>query len=278
MDERRQSKLLRRDPDLARLVQALTAAGSASEADDVLIWASSRDAERRSLANEALERYTELNLLYDLAEQCSSLDPVTVALVATTQLGRALKRGTSVVLVVDDDRRSLLPVDSHGATPALAERDFRVGDGIVGAIAADADGEVINDPATDTRATAAEAALGALMAAPLRTAVHRFGVLVVIGGRGIEFTAGEFRLLSAVAALTAPVLEAALGHQRTLAAARAREAELERQLDALRNEVEASRREQRVTEITSTDYFRSLREQADEMRRALTSGTGGGQK
>lgn len=273
MNDPRRERLLRRDADLARLVGGLTAAGSPEAVDGVMSWAAARDAERRSLANEALARYTELNLLYDLAEQCASLDPAAVVLVATTQLRRALKRGTGVALVVDRDRRTIRPVGDDGAAVGIPPTGFTVGEGIFGAIASDAEGEVVNDPADDPRAVAAEAALGALMVAPLRTAVRRCGVLVVIGEPGTEFTAGEFRLLSAVAALTAPVLDAALAHQRTLAVARAREAELEEQLEALRNEVEASRREQRVSEITGTDYFRSLREQADEMRRSLAAGT-----
>ena len=272
MDEQRRSKLLRRDAELARLVERVTAA--VPEAGQALVaWAAQRDAERRSLATEALERYTELNLLYVLAEQYASLDPAAVANAATTQLRRAVKRGTGAAFVIEDDGRSLRPINGDGLPAGLPE-GFAVGEGILGAVATEADGEIVADPAADPRATESEAALGALMVAPLRAGNRRLGVLLVVAQRNTEFTAGEFRLLSAVAALTAPILDAALSHQRTLALAREREHELERQLEALRSEVEERRREERVGEITSSDYFRSLREQADGLRRTLNAGAG----
>lgn len=271
MDDRQRARLLRRDADLARLVDVVDRSGNGESSEALLAWAATRDAERRSLANETLERYTELNLLYDLADHCGSLDPAAVVLVATTQLERAIKHGKSFALVADRSGRELRPVDGLEPPFEPPAGGFRVGQGLVGAVAAESDGDIVNDPATDPRATAAEASIGALMIAPLRAAPIRRGVMMVIGERGTAFTAGEFRLLSAVAALTAPVLDAALAHQRALAAAREREVELQRQLDALRDEVEQRRREERVTAITGSDYFRSLRQQADTLRSSLNA-------
>lgn len=276
MDERQRARLLRRDPDLERLLETINRKSSTA-ADDLLAWAAQRDAERRSLANEALERYTELNLLYDMAERSTSLDPATIIDIATSELRRAVTRGKSLVLLTDDDGRRLRPIEGDGR-PIEGHRQaqvpadgFPIGEGIVGGVASGADGEIVNDPATDPRALDGERALGALMVAPLRAGTRRRGVLLVVGDTGTEFTAGEFRLLSAVAALTASVLDAALLHVQAVAAAREREQELQRQLDALRSEVEERRREERVSEITGSDYFRSLRQQADTLRSALNS-------
>jgi hypothetical protein len=50
----------------------------------VLSYASAREADKRSLANEALERYRELNLVYNLAEALSGL--VSVAAIGQSAL------------------------------------------------------------------------------------------------------------------------------------------------------------------------------------------------
>lgn len=288
IDERQRAKTLRRDAELAQLVDELRATDSSGLAEKLIGWGMARDAERRSLAEEALERYRELNLLYDMAERSASLDPATIIRVATTEVGRLCRRGVSVALVTDEEGRRIRPLEHVYPTADGAPRSDAVahagiptdglpmGEGIIGGVAGGRDGEIVNDPSSDERATEIEAALGALMVAPLRAGDHKLGVLLVTAPTGAEFTAGEHRMLSAVAALTSPALDAAMTHVRTVAVARAREAELERQLDALRSGVDERRREERVSEITSSEYFQALRQQADDMRRALKAESDGG--
>jgi GAF domain-containing protein len=272
MDQRHE-RMLRRDPELAELAETIRQAGSAELAHRFLVWAGERDAERRSLGSEALDRYRELNLLYDLAEQGSSLEAASVVDVARERLGRVVARGIGSVLIADEEGTRVhafgpLPNVAPPADSILA-RGFVIGEGIVGGVAAGADGEIVNDPSADPRASAEELALGALMVAPLRNGGRVPGVLLVLATDGTEFTAGEHRMLSAIAALTAPALSAAIEHERSIATVRAREAELQRQLDELRSEVEERRREERVAQITGSDYFRSLRREADLLRRGL---------
>jgi GAF domain-containing protein len=270
-DDARRARLLANDADLSALVAALQAMDAGGLAGDLVTWAMERAAERRRLADEALERYRELNLLYDLAEHSASLDPSVIAEVATSRVVRICRRGVSVALVTDRGDRLVRPIgESHDAIEAGVPADgFPFGEGIVGGLASSGDGEIVNDPATDGRATTAEKGMGPLMVAPLVAGDHRFGVLLVTTRDGADFTAGEHRMLSAVAALTAPALDAAITVVRTIAQAQERQAELERQLEELRSEVIANRREELVSEITGTEYFKTLLDQADAMRRSV---------
>ena len=270
-DDARRARLLANDDDLSALVAALQALDAGGLADDLVTWAMERAAERRRLADEALERYRELNLLYDLAEHSASLDPSVIAEVATSRVVRICRRGVSVALVTERGDWLVRPIgESPDAIEAGVPADgFPFGEGIVGGLASSGDGEIVNDPATDARATTAEKALGPLMVAPLVAGDRRFGVLLVTTRDGADFTAGEHRMLSAVAALTAPALDAAITVVRTIAQAQERQAELERQLEELRSEVIANRREELVSEITGTEYFKTLLDQADAMRRSV---------
>jgi GAF domain-containing protein len=279
--ERQAQRLLRRDPELARLIEVVQQWGTPDVAEQLLSWASARDTERVNLANEALDRYRELNLLYELAEHAVSLDPATIVGVAGEQLARVARRGAGVVLLIDAGSsrvRPAEPVAERTATAGLPARGFPVGEGIIGAVAADQDGEIVNDTSTDARASLDEKALGAMMLAPLRSAGRVLGVLLVTASDGTEFTAGEHRMLSAVAALIAPALKTALEHEQTIASARAREAELQRQLDELRTDAEQRRQEERVAKITGSDYFRSLRQEADVLRRVIGADQTGGDR
>jgi GAF domain-containing protein len=272
-------RLLRRDPELVWLREAVGQLGSPEVADRLLTWAGARDAERVSLASEALDRYRELNLLYELAEQAVSLASTAIVDVAAAQLARVARRGVGSVLLTDAETGRVVPArPATGDTVAsgVPARGFPLGEGIVGAVAAGQDGEIVNDTSSDARASADERPLGAMMLSPLRSGGRVLGVLMVTASAGIEFTAGEHRMLSAVAALIAPALTTALEHEQTVKSARAREAELQRQLDELRSDAEQRRREERVARITGSDYFRSLREEADELRQVIGAKLPGG--
>ena len=56
---------------------------------------------------------------------------------------------------------------------------------------------------------------------------------------------------------------------------RAREEALRRQLRELTIEIDETRQASKVAEITDSDYFRSLRGRAAELRRTAHGGTGG---
>jgi GAF domain-containing protein len=161
----------------------------------VLSYASAREADKRSLAREALDRYRELNLVYDLAERLSGdLEPAAVVTVAEEEAGRLVPGG-----------RGLL-------------RDAPEG-GILGSVAASGVAEVVNDSADDPRATDEERAFASLAAAPVTAHGERLGVLCVGSETPRELTAADLKLLTAIASIVGPVLERARGEGAVAAAA-----------------------------------------------------------
>jgi transcriptional regulator with GAF, ATPase, and Fis domain len=181
--------------------------------------------------------------------------------------------------LIDRGDRMVRPIgESHEAVEAgVPANGFPFGEGIIGGLASAGDGEIVNEPSTDARAIEVEKTMGPLMVAPLAVGDNRTGVLMVTTKDGADFTAGEHRMLSAVAALTAPALDAAITVKRTIALATERQAELERQLEELRSEVMANRREQAVSEIIGSEYFKTLRGQAEAMRRSVKGEERGGE-
>ncbi len=164
----------------------------------VLSYAASREADKRALSREALDRYRELNLIYDLAETIgATLEVDAVAAVAEAEAGRLPSGGEGFVVL-------------RSGTAAAA-----LDSGILGAIAA-GDPEIVNDVAADPRASDAEREWASLVAAPLVVRGERLGVVGTRSVTPVEYHASDARVLAAIAALTAPTLDQAATHEAAL--------------------------------------------------------------
>jgi hypothetical protein len=175
----------------------------------VLAYAAARERDKRSLANEALERYRELSLIYDLAATIGGHgDLAPIVTTAVAELSRLPNDARGFLLLLDADGVRLLPpadVDLDPGPVAAA----RVGEGIVGAVAGTGTAELIEDLAADPRAIPGEVATGTLVVAPLRAGDRTIGVLGAAGHGGV-FRAADLKVVGAVAALAGPAIGRAL--------------------------------------------------------------------
>ena len=180
----------------------------------VLSYASAREADKRSLANEALERYRELNLVYDLAEHLSGL--VSVAAIGQSALSEVnrLSGGGVGFLLLGGTSGSLVTPDGVAVGPIT---DVPAGEGIVGSLG-DGEPEIVNEPADDPRSTTAERGLGALLVAPLRARGESVGVIGAATTEPHEYRAADLKVLAAIAALTGPAIDQALAREASIEA------------------------------------------------------------
>ena len=208
----------------------------------VLTALAGNEQERRELADEVLDMYREVNLLYALGEVlATATDRADLA-------ARALREATRHVpvdvayLVVDIDGRTVLA--SRGASQPTG----------------------IPDDLTRLRIESADE--GSLLVAPLAFRDTQRGAIVLHRGTD-PFEAGDLKLTGAVAAQCAGVLERILDEERRARAAADREEALRRQLDQLRIELDHERQAEEVVKVTETDYFGGLRAQASDLRRII---------
>jgi len=177
----------------------------------VLSYAVAREADKRSLAQEALDRYRELNLIYSLADRLSGeLDRDTVVSIAVDEAGRLPNGGLGFLLIAGETGvlRAAGPGALAGlsaASDALMAPELAPG-GILAAIAASAVAEEVNDVAADPRASTAERAFGSLIGAPVLARGRTIGVLGAVSVARIEYQAADLKLLAAIAAIAGPAL------------------------------------------------------------------------
>jgi hypothetical protein len=166
----------------------------------VLSYAVARESDKRALAREALDRYRELNLVYELADQLSGeLDLDAIGRIAVAEASKLPGGGSGFLLIADEAGGELRPVagDVAGAV---------VGAGILGAVASSAVAEEVNDVAGDARATDAERAFASLIAAPVVARGRTFGVLGAASRTAVEYQAADLKLLAAIAAIVGPAI------------------------------------------------------------------------
>ena len=194
---------------LGTLVVAASAAGPAAELTARAVALAAEQALNvRFLAAETLERYRELNVLYEVGERIAgSLDPDEIAGLALAECRRVAAAGSGVVLIDQPDGG----VRIVSADEASADALVAAAAPIVARIRATGSADI------EAGGALAGAGLGSILAVPLRTDRATSGILLL--GRGASrppFTAGDEKVVSAVAAQLSIALQNAALHEREL--------------------------------------------------------------
>jgi hypothetical protein len=178
----------------------------------VLAYAAARERDKRSLANEALERYRELSLIYDLAAVIGGHDDLEpIVETAVTELSRLPHGARGFLLLTGPGSDGTVLRPAPGADGAGSPVDGAVaGEGVVGTVAQSGVPELLEDAGADPRATEAERAGGSLVAVPLRAGDRTIGVLGATATGGV-FRAADLKVVTAIAALAGPAIGRALG-------------------------------------------------------------------
>lgn len=226
-----------------------------------------KEAEKKALAVEVLDRYRELNLLYNLSEKLATcLELEAVAQTAIDEAHRLIQTTGGALLLLNKERNTLDPLVSFGSD---APTSLKLGAGIAGKVAQRGKAEIVNDVPADPRSTWHEKRAHSLLCVPLKAKNHVIGVILLHHASPIIYTAGHLKLLNTLASQAAPAIENALLYEKTIRNAKEREARLQQQIQDLRIELDEARQEKQVAEITESDYFQNLRSQAANLRQIM---------
>jgi adenylate cyclase len=228
-----------------------------------------REFEVNDLADNILELYREINLLYNLAEKLgASLDSRAIMRVVLEEANRLIDATSGAVLLRVEGEVAFRAGHTFGGAFDRA-RQYRAGTGIIGHLARNEKGEIVNEVASDTRNEPEDEVFGSLIGVPLKAKQQMIGMLVLTSQDPIMYTAGDLKLLTTLASQSAPAIDNALLHEKTLREAREREEQLRRQIEDLRIELNEARQEEKVTEIVETEYFKRLRNQSNDLRKII---------
>jgi K+-sensing histidine kinase KdpD len=233
----------------------------------LLSYLAAREVEEKLLANEVLDKYREINLLYNIAEKltaCRGLKAVAQLALEETQ---RLIRATSANLMVLNETTQQLEILLASGWQPTNNPTLKLGEGIEGWIASTGKAEIVNDVASDARYRAINPDTCSMLCAPLKAQEKVIGVLCISNRELVSYTAAELKLLTAIALQSAPAIESARFHEQQMEAARQREAKLKEQLLELRIEIDEAKRAKQVAEITESDFFQTLQDKAKRYRK-----------
>jgi len=229
-----------------------------------LSFVCSREVEKNRLLDEILDLYRQINLLYNLADKlATSLEVEVVAEIALEEASRLIHAsGGLLLLAVGGDFRAAAGFgDPFQDQPVLDAKD-----GIIGAMISSTDAEIVNDVGSDSHSLGEEVAFQSMLYTPLKGNKGAIGGLILVSEERTTYTAADLNLLTTLAVQAAPAIEHAQMHERLIKETQAREARLQRQIDSLRIELDLALQKETVDEITESEYFQKLREQADDLR------------
>src|SRR3990172_441965 len=240
--------------------------GEAGWLVDLLTHLGAAEDEKKALADEVLERYRELNLYYNLSEKMSAFSGLKAAAqTALDEAGRLIRNTGGGVMLLTEDRQELQTIVVIG-TGFFLDASINLRDGIVGSVADKGKAEIVDDIRRDGRSIDSDAVARSMACVPLIARNQVIGVIVMVSAEPNTYTAGDLKLLNTLASQAAPAIENALIYEKTLQEAQEREARLKNQIRELRIELDEARQAKQVEEITETDYFKRLHQQALQLR------------
>ncbi len=164
--------------------------------------------EKKTLGREALDKYREITFLYNLTEKfAGNLEPKDVAQLLVDEAQKLFKADNISIMVRDEDKDVLEVMAVSGKEFDL---DFMPGKGIVESVYRAAKPEIVNDVLSDERFCAGSIDESSLMCAPLKIKNKVLGVITVSNEEPTNYTAGDLKLLSAVAMQAASAIENAI--------------------------------------------------------------------
>ena len=182
----------------------------------VLAYFAKKEQEKKQLAHEALEKYREITLLYNISQKLTAcLDIKEVAKVVLDEAQRLIKSSQGSIRLLNSSTGELETLAQFGQAGAQAAF-LKVGEGIVGQVIASSMGEIVNEVSRDPRKAAEEIPVKSLIAVPLKTNDRVIGAISVSTVEAHSYAAGDLKLLTMLASQAASALENAILHESKL--------------------------------------------------------------
>ncbi|MFC4723431.1 adenylate/guanylate cyclase domain-containing protein [Geojedonia litorea] len=188
---------------------------------DLIQLVVTKEVEKKSIANEVLGLYREINMIYNFSEKISEkIDDVSIAQTALEEAFQIIDITHGSVFILDADNDKVLQMARIGHNPN-PEKSIENQNPILKQLILKGTSLVV--PKAVIEANTALNHLKAVMYAPLKVKHRTLGLIVLGNEREKEFTAAELKLLTTIALQSASAIESAQLYQKGLKESRERE-------------------------------------------------------
>jgi adenylate cyclase len=182
----------------------------------LLNYLADKELEKKILGREALDKYKEINLLYNISEKiATSLDLEEVARLIIDEARRSITATGASVMLLNEQTERLEIVSAFGKQYA-EKANLRTGDGIAGNVILYGNAEIVNDVLADPRYIDRKNGIRSMICAPLKTKDRSIGVINMSSDEPVFYKAADLKLLTTLASQAASAIENAILHKKKL--------------------------------------------------------------
>jgi signal transduction histidine kinase len=172
----------------------------------IITYIINQEIEKKTLAQEVLSKYHEINLFYRLSEKIASVLELEVVIKLVIEEARKLIKTSNGSLMLLNQSIGILDVaSSFGADacsiPVMPNR------GIAGCVFSSGIAEIVNDVLSDDRFISTSSPISSLICAPLKTRDKVIGIIIFSNDTPVTYTASDLKLFSALAGQAAKAIE-----------------------------------------------------------------------
>lgn len=181
--------------------------GDVSSIARLLSYLAETELEKKDLARETLNKYKEINLLYDITEKiavCLDLKEVAQLIIAEAT---GMIRSDSAALMLFSDVTGKLELISFLGRVADHIAVIEPGKGIIGGVFASGRAEIIHDVRSDSRHIKDYHSNTSILCAPLKVKDKTIGVINIGSKETFHYTAADMKLLITLATQVAAFIE-----------------------------------------------------------------------
>lgn len=172
--------------------------------------------EKKTLARETLDKYKEITILYNIAENISAcLDLKEVARLILDEAKRLVRAAAGSIMLMNEKTKELEIISALGQEYE-PKTILKSGRGIAGSVILSGKAEIVNDVSSDPRFIPGKNIVSSLMCAPLKIKDRVLGVINISSETPVTYTAGELKFLSILASEAAAAIENAILHENKL--------------------------------------------------------------
>jgi adenylate cyclase len=172
--------------------------------------------EKKTLARETLDKYKEINLIYNLAERITAcLDLKEVAELVIDEARKLIAADSGSLMLLNKETGKFEVIAAFGQEYDT-KAPIEMGQGIAGNVVLTGRGEIINEVSTDPRFVKGDNRINSLICVPLQIHEHAIGVINISSKEPFNYRAADLKLFTTLASQAASAIENANLHENKL--------------------------------------------------------------
>jgi class 3 adenylate cyclase len=172
--------------------------------------------EKKTLARETLDKYKEVNLIYNISERITAcLDLKEVAELVIDEARKLISADSGSLMLLNKETGKFEVIAAFGQKYAT-KAPIEMGQGIAGNVVLTGRGEIINEVSSDPRFVKGNNRVNSLICVPLQIHEQAIGVINISSEEPVNYTAADLKLFMVLASQAAAAIENAILHENKL--------------------------------------------------------------